>query len=200
MPYRMEVVQGNVVIGAAGEGAASAIRLVNPRGGAPNGGIVVADNQIGKRTGPKSDLACIVLDDAGGGGFAGVTISGNTCGEDPALAPRGAAPPVGVRVARTPGAWRSVLITGNNFGATRAGLDGFTSPEVRAGTRVSGNAGGDAGDAPTLADAASSARGAVVAHAATNMIPAPTPQTAMRIAAGRRTEKKPITAASCHRP
>lgn len=185
------VVQGNVVIGAAGEGAASAIRLVNPRGGAPNGGIVVADNQIGKRTGPKSDLACIVLDDAGGGGFAGVTISGNTCGEDPALAPRGAAPPVGVRVARTPGAWRSVLITGNNFGATRAGLDGFTSPEVRAGTRVSGNAGADAGDAPTLADAASSARGAIVAHVRTDVeragstTPAAEPSLALPLAAGR---------------
>lgn len=185
------VVQGNIVIGTAGDGASSAIRLVNPRAGRPNGGIVVADNQIGQRSGPKSDLACIELDDAAGGGFAGVTISGNTCGEDAALAPRGAARPVGVRVTRTPGAWRSVLIAGNNFGATRSGLDGFTSAEVRAGTRVAGNVGTDVGDATTLTDAASAERGTIVAHVRHDVLragsaaPAPEPALALPLNAGK---------------
>ena len=184
------VVQGNVVIGTAGAGPSSTIRIVNPGGRIPNGGIVVADNQIGQRTGPKSDLACIELDDVGGGGFAGVTITGNTCGEDAALAPRGAAPPVRVRVARAPGPWRAVLIAGNNFGATRAGLDGFTSPEVRAGTRVSGNFGAGVGDAPTRADAPPSAGGTVVAHLrsdvvrAENATPAAEPGLALALEAG----------------
>jgi hypothetical protein len=184
------VVQGNVVIGTAGDGSSSAIRLVNPRAERPNGGILVADNQIGKRTGARSDLACIEIDDAGGGGFAGVTLTGNSCGEDPALAPPGrAVQPVGVRLTRTPRTWRSVLIANNNFGATREGLAGFASPGVRAATRVSGNVGTGAGDAPSLADAGSGSPDVRIAHLRADVVraesgvPAPEPGLALEVAA-----------------
>lgn len=147
------VVQGNIIIGIAGAGPSSAIRLVNPRSARPDGGIVVADNQIGKRTIARSSLACIELDDVGGGGFAGVNITGNVCGEDPALPPvRPGAPPIGVRLTRPPQTWRSIVIAGNNFGATAPALAGFDSPRLRAATRLSGNVGLGAGDAQPVVE------------------------------------------------
>lgn len=147
------VVQGNVIIGTASDGPSSAVRLVNPRGDRPNGGIVVADNQIGKRTSLKSSLACIELDDAGGGGFAGVNLTGNVCGEDPASTPyKWGARPIGVRLTRPPRTWRSIVIADNNFGATRPALAGFSSPELRAATRMSGNLGLGAGDAQPVVE------------------------------------------------
>ena len=165
------VVQGNIVIGVAREGSSSAIRLANPRAERPNGGIVVADNRIGKKAGPRGSLACIEIDDAGGGGFAGVTITGNSCGEDPALAGPGAAMrPVGVRLARPPRLWRSVLIANNDLGATSEGLAGFTSPEVRAATHVSGNVGAGAGDAPSLDDAQRDAADVRLAHVRADVV------------------------------
>ena len=140
--------------------------------------------------GQAENLACIEIDDVGGGGFAGVTITGNTCGEDPALAgPGRPAPPVGVRLARTPRTWRSVLIANNNFGATREGLAGFASPEVRAATHVSGNVGTGPGDAPTLADAGSGSPDVRIAHLradvvrAESVVPAPEPALALELAA-----------------
>lgn len=152
------VVQGNVIIGTADAGTSSAIRLVNPRADRPDGGIVVADNQIGKRTGPKSSLACIELDDVGGGGFAGVDITGNVCGEDPALSPgKPGAPPIGIRLTRPPETWRSVVIAGNNFGATATALAGFSSPRLRAATRLSGNVGLGPGDAQPVVESFSAA-------------------------------------------
>ena len=179
------LVQGNVVIGSTGEGPSSAIRLVNPRGGRPNGGIVVADNQIGKKSGPRSDLACIEIEDRGGG-FAGVTISGNTCGPYAALAGAGAARPTGIRLIGTPQTWRSVLIANNNFGATGAGLIGFSSAKVLAETHISGNIGIGAGDAPSLADVLHAAGASRVAHLHADVVraesDAPAPETALTLA------------------
>jgi len=135
------VVQGNVVIGRSGRGPASAIRLVNPRADVPSGGIVVAGNQIGKRAQPGSILACVEIDDAGGGGFVSLTITGNSCGEDPSLLPdaTSAVRPQGIRLASVPRIWRSVLIADNNFGAAGEPLVGFDAPAVRAGTLLASN-------------------------------------------------------------
>ena len=150
------VVQGNIVIGTAGEGTASQIRFSNPRPNAPSGGIVVADNQLAKRAGASGGLACIDFDDEGGGGFAGVTITGNSCGQDPAIA-SGGARSHGIRLTRPPQVWRSVLIADNNLANTADALVGFTTPQVRRATRLSGNLGLGAGDAQPVVESFHSA-------------------------------------------
>jgi hypothetical protein len=146
------VVQGNVVIGRAPSRSSTHVALVNPSTEVPNGGIVVADNQLGKEVQPRANAACIEVDDAGGG-FSGLTITGNSCGEDPNLLPakrRTKSNAIGIRLTRQPKIWRSVLVTGNNFGSTRDALVGFDAPLVRAGTRLSGNLGLDPDDADPL--------------------------------------------------
>jgi len=157
------VVEGNVVIGRAPAGSSTQIALVNPSKEVPNGGIVIADNQLGKEVQPSVSASCIEVDDAGGG-FSGLTITGNSCGEDPNLQParrRTKSNAIGIRLARPPRLWRSVLITGNNFGSTKDALVGFDAPLVRAGTRLSGNLGLDAGDAEPVRAALNASGGAL---------------------------------------
>lgn len=144
------VVQGNIVIGRARAGSKSPILITNPRDDAPSGGIVVSGNQLAKWALPSTPLACIEFDDAGGGGFAGVTITGNSCGQDAAVAP--GVRINGVRLTRPPRVWRSILIADNNFTHTLDALVGFDTPELRSATRLSGNLGLDAGDAQPVVE------------------------------------------------
>jgi hypothetical protein len=137
------IVQGNIVLGTAGADAASSLRLVNPRSDGPSGAIVISNNQLSKRAPETNDLACIEIDDAGGGGFAGLTITGNACGQDRAIAANGT-PAHGIKLTRPPHAWRSVLIADNNLANARDPLVGFDDPAVRAATALHGNLGVDA--------------------------------------------------------
>ena len=159
------VVQGNIVLGTAGAGPASELRFANPRPDVPSGAIVVSGNQLSKRALPSSDLACIEFDDTGGGGFAGVTVTGNACGQDPAIAANGALAH-GVKLTRPPHVWRSILIADNNLANTKGALVGFDAAPIRAATRLSGNLGLGAGDAQPVVATFQANAAAVEAFAA----------------------------------
>lgn len=145
------VVGHNVVIGQFSRGETSSLEFVNPTSERVNGNILISGNQLSKRDAGRasSTVNAITFDDAGGGGFESVVVTGNGLG---GTGPR-ERQDNGIKLVNSPDPWGATIV-GNSFVATDA-LVGFDTDAALLGTFLGMNSGLDPDDVESVLKALS---------------------------------------------